>query len=66
VLSDDQVAAVLHDLAKNGFALLEKAEDALQVLARLTNVIDQDFTVRFCNPHGAKITAAGKRKLGMS
>jgi hypothetical protein len=61
VLSDEQVTAALRDLANSGFVLVDHAEDALQILARLTEVTNQDFTVRFCNPHGAKIIAAGRR-----
>jgi len=63
VLSDEQIAAALRDLGNSGFVFVDRAEDALQILARLTKVTDQDFTVRFYNPHGAKITAAGRRKL---
>jgi len=62
VLRDDQVAAALHDLAQDGFALLARAEDGMQVLAKLTEVTDQDFTIRFFNPRGAKITAAARHK----
>lgn len=63
VLTEEQLAAAVHDLANSGFVLVDHAEDALQILARLTNVTDQDFTVRFHNPHGAKITVTGGRNL---
>jgi hypothetical protein len=66
VLNDEQVASALHDLAYTGFVVLDRAEAALEILARLTKITDQDFTVRFCNPEGAKITAAGVRNALMA
>jgi hypothetical protein len=63
VLTDEQVAAAVHDLGNSGFVFVDRGEDALQILAKLIRVTDQDFTVRFYYPRGAKITAAGRRNL---